>query len=77
MDSISLEQTCMKDEIDAPQIKPKHLKTKYGLEHETEDIHSDILKHKKEMDNETTNREKLVISSIPFAPQEVSFVEEI
>ncbi|KAG8126585.1 hypothetical protein E2320_021836, partial [Naja naja] len=70
MDSISLEQTCVKDEIDAPQIKPKHLKTKYGLEHETEDIHSDILKDKKEMDNETTNREKLVISSIPFAPQE-------
>ncbi|XP_070798547.1 nesprin-2 [Pituophis catenifer annectens] len=59
MDSIRLEQTCMKDEIDAPQIKPRHLKTKYGLEHETEDIHSDILKHNKEMDNETTNREKL------------------
>ncbi|XP_026554203.1 nesprin-2 [Pseudonaja textilis] len=70
MDSISLEQTCVKDDIDAPQIKPKHLKTKYGLEHETEDIHCDILKDKKEMDNETTNREKLVISSIPFAPQE-------
>ncbi|XP_013914384.1 PREDICTED: nesprin-2, partial [Thamnophis sirtalis] len=70
MDSISLEQTSMKDEIDAPQIKPKHLKTKYGLQHETEDIHTDILKQKKEMDNETTNREKLVISSIPFAPQE-------
>ncbi|XP_070607106.1 nesprin-2 isoform X2 [Erythrolamprus reginae] len=67
MDSISMEQTCVKDEIDASQTKPKHLKNKYGLEHETEDIHSDIFKHKKEMDNETTNREKLVT---PFAPQE-------
>ncbi|KAM3852614.1 nesprin-2 isoform 7-T7 [Vipera latastei] len=63
MDSIRLEQTCMKDEIDAPPLKPKHLKMKYGPEHEAEDIHSDILKYKiltrKEMDNETTNREKL------------------
>lgn len=77
MESISLEQSCMKDEIDAPQIKPKHLKTKYGLQHETEDIHTDVLKQKKEMDNKTTNREKLVIYSIPFVPQEVSFVKEI
>ncbi|XP_063145116.1 nesprin-2 [Candoia aspera] len=63
MDSIRLEQTCIKDEIDAPQIKQKYLKTTCGLEHETEGIHSDICKHniltKEEMDNETTNTGKL------------------
>ncbi|XP_025025751.1 nesprin-2, partial [Python bivittatus] len=63
MDSLRLEQTCIKDEIDAPQIKQKYLKTKYGLDRETEDIHCDILKcnilTKKEVDNETTNTGKL------------------